>query len=137
MILTSPHRFIFRDVVFAHGWLRLAPFRWEEETGRLHRVEQLPSGRVVELAFAAPAEGLVEGVRVEIAGGEAGLSVSDREAVAALELALAMLRWDGEMPPPLDAQVGLGAAVQARLGGDAMCAWRQWREERRRLALTP
>lgn len=61
----------------------------------------------------------------------------DAENVAALELALAMLRWDGEMPPELDAQVGLGAAVQARLGADAMCAWRQWRDERRRLALTP
>ena len=61
----------------------------------------------------------------------------DAEAVAALELALAMLRWDGEMPPPLDVQVGLGAAVQAKLGADAMCAWRQWREERRRVALTP
>lgn len=61
----------------------------------------------------------------------------DSETVAALELALAMLRWDGETPPELDAQVGLGAAVQARLGADAMCAWRQWRDERRRLALTP
>ena len=61
----------------------------------------------------------------------------DRQAVAALELALAMLRWDGEMPPELDAQVGLGAAVQAKLGMDAMCAWRQWREERRRGVLTP
>jgi hypothetical protein len=63
---------------------------------------------------------------------------ADAEAVAALELALAVLHWDGETPPELDAQVGLGAAVQAKLGLDAMCAWRQWREERRRrLALTP
>jgi hypothetical protein len=60
------------------------------------------------------------------------------DMVAALELALAMLRWDGEMPPDLDAQFGLGAAVQTKLGLDAMCAWRQWREERRkRPALTP
>jgi hypothetical protein len=61
----------------------------------------------------------------------------DEEHVAALELALAVLRWDGAMPPELDAQVGLGAAVQARLGLDAMCAYRQWRTERRKsLALT-
>lgn len=62
---------------------------------------------------------------------------SDREAsdeVAAIELALAMLRWDGAMPPELDAQVGLGAAVQLKLGADAMCAYRQWRTERRRRA---
>lgn len=54
------------------------------------------------------------------------------EEVAAVELALAMLRWDGAVPPPLDAQVGLGAAVQCRLGPDAMCAYRQWRTERRK-----
>ena len=57
---------------------------------------------------------------------------SDDEHVAALELALAVLRWDGVVPPELDTQVGLGAAVQLKLGPDAMCAYRQWREERRR-----
>jgi hypothetical protein len=57
----------------------------------------------------------------------------DDEMVAALELALALLRWDGATPPELDAQLGLGAAVQLKLGADAMCAWRQWRTERRRL----
>jgi hypothetical protein len=56
------------------------------------------------------------------------------EQVAAIELALAVLGWQGEMPPPLDAQVGLGAAIQMKLGADAMCAYRQWREERRRSA---
>jgi len=56
----------------------------------------------------------------------------DAERVAAVELALAMLRWDGETPPELDAQVGLGAAVQIKLGGDGMCAYQQWRTERRR-----
>ena len=62
----------------------------------------------------------------------------DEESVAAIELALAMLRWDGTQPPQLDAQVGLGAAVQLRLGPDAMCAYRQWRNERRKAAeLTP
>jgi hypothetical protein len=65
----------------------------------------------------------------------------DEDTVAALELALAMLRWDGQLPPELDAQVGLGAAVQLKLGGDGMCAYRQWRSERRKqiaaLPLTP
>ncbi|HEY8358415.1 MAG TPA: hypothetical protein VIL30_13240 [Ramlibacter sp.] len=60
------------------------------------------------------------------------LADEDDEQVAALELALAMLRWDGEVPPELDAQVGLGAAVQSKLGLDAMCAYRQWRTERRK-----
>ena len=60
----------------------------------------------------------------------------DAEQVAALELALAMLQWDGTTPPELDAQVGLGAAVQMKLGLDAMCAYRQWRNERRKSAAT-
>jgi hypothetical protein len=63
-------------------------------------------------------------------------ATGDEESVAAIELALAMLRWDGTPPPQLDAQVGLGAAVQLRLGADAMCAYRQWRTERRKAAVT-
>ena len=66
-----------------------------------------------------------------------GDSAQDEQAVAALELALALLRWDGAPPPALDAQVGLGAAVQLKLGPDAMCAYRQWRSERRKAAATP
>ena len=66
------------------------------------------------------------------------LEGDEPESVAALELALAMLRWDGEAPPALDAQVGLGAAIELKLGPDAMCAWRQWRDQcRKRHALTP
>jgi hypothetical protein len=54
------------------------------------------------------------------------------DLVSAIELALALLHWEGESPPALDAQVGLGAAVQLKLGADAMCAYRQWRSDRRR-----
>jgi hypothetical protein len=57
---------------------------------------------------------------------------SDEELVAAIELSLAMLQWDGKEPPPLDAQVGLGAAIQLKLGLDAMYAFQEWRNERRR-----
>jgi hypothetical protein len=65
----------------------------------------------------------------------AGEQEGDEELVSALELALALLRWDGRMPPPLDAQVGLGAAVEMTLGADGLCAYRQWRNERRRAAM--
>lgn len=63
-----------------------------------------------------------------------GCDGADEEHVAALELALAVLGWDGATPPELDAQVGLGAAIECRLGLDAMCAYRQWRTERRKVA---
>ena len=69
-------------------------------------------------------------------GGDVGTRAEDEEAVAAIELALAVLGWDGDTPPDLDAQVGLGAAVQLKLGADAMCAYRQWRAERRRAGAT-
>jgi hypothetical protein len=68
--------------------------------------------------------------------GEADARPEDEQSVAALELALALLHWDGATPPELDAQVGLGAAVQLKLGADAMCAYRQWRTERRRQLAT-
>jgi hypothetical protein len=69
--------------------------------------------------------------------GEAGDGQpEDEQSIAALELALAMLRWDGDTPPELDTQLGLGAAVQVKLGADAMCAYRRWREERRKACLT-
>lgn len=59
----------------------------------------------------------------------------DDQHIAGIELALAMLRWDGSVPPNLDQQFGLGAAVQLKLGADAMCAFRHWRNERRRAQL--
>lgn len=62
---------------------------------------------------------------------------ADEENVAALELALALLRWDGSAPADLDAQVGLGAAVETKLGADGLLAYRQWRAERRRSLATP
>lgn len=63
--------------------------------------------------------------------------LGDDDHGAAIELALAMLGWEGDTPPELDAQVGLGAAVQLKLGPDAMCAYLQWRSERRRTCVTP
>jgi hypothetical protein len=61
----------------------------------------------------------------------------DADTVSAIELALALLRWDGVTPPAFDAQLGLGAAVEMKLGLDAMCAYRQWRTERRKAPVTP
>ncbi|MGV3493134.1 MAG: hypothetical protein ACO1OY_04640 [Ramlibacter sp.] len=64
-----------------------------------------------------------------------GRRKGDDERVAAIELALALLHWDGALPPGPERQLGLGAAVQMKLGADAMVAYRQWRTElRRRLA---
>lgn len=54
--------FSFRAVVKSHGWVQLAPFVFDETSGRLAYVMRLPSGRVVELHVgAAPG-----GVKVEV-----------------------------------------------------------------------
>lgn len=45
--------FHFRDVVFSHGWLRLPPYQWEDETGLLARTDRLPSGEVVRTELSA------------------------------------------------------------------------------------
>jgi hypothetical protein len=70
--------------------------------------------------------------------GELGCAraASDAELVAAIELSLAMLQWDGTEPPQLEAQVGLGAAVEMKLGKDALYAYLEWRKERRRRPAT-
>ena len=60
------------------------------------------------------------------------ICAEDEQSVAALDLELGMLQCDGSTPRELDAQVGLGAAVQMKLCLDAMCAYQQWRSERRR-----
>lgn len=60
----------------------------------------------------------------------------DAELVAAIELSLAMLHWDGTEPPELETQVGLGAAVEMKLGKDALYAYLEWRSERRRRPAT-
>jgi 3-methyladenine DNA glycosylase/8-oxoguanine DNA glycosylase len=49
--LKCPVPFSFRDVVFSHGWLRLAPYHWEEDRNRLSRREALPGGGCCTLAL--------------------------------------------------------------------------------------
>jgi 3-methyladenine DNA glycosylase/8-oxoguanine DNA glycosylase len=52
--------FSFPAVVGSHGWARLAPFVVDQDGGDLMRVEQLASGRVVELQIT----GAIDGVAV-------------------------------------------------------------------------
>jgi 3-methyladenine DNA glycosylase/8-oxoguanine DNA glycosylase len=66
MTLTLPALppFSLSAVVRSHGWVRLAPFSWDEDSCRLSRIERLSSGRVVELVIReAPG-----GVTVDVSG---------------------------------------------------------------------
>src|SRR6266536_2997744 len=104
MQLHSPHAFIFRDTLFAHGWLRLAPFRWEEDVQTLWRVEQLPSGRVVRFGVTAPVpDASVDRLGIEVEG--EGLDVGDLESLAA------RVRWMFCLDEDLSAFHAYGAEV--------------------------
>ncbi len=64
LALTARQPFSFRSVVKSHGWVQLAPFRFDEEAETLSYVDRLFNGRVVEYCIAAaPA-----GVNVDAAG---------------------------------------------------------------------
>ncbi|MCB0073820.1 MAG: hypothetical protein KDE20_20270 [Caldilineaceae bacterium] len=56
--LATPTPYDFARGVCDHGWIALAPCRWESETKSLHRLERLPNGRAVELTVRESAPGL-------------------------------------------------------------------------------
>lgn len=76
--LPVPEPFHFRDVVFSHGWLRLLPYRWEEETETLSRVDRLTSGRRV---------------RWEMRADPGGVAVSADAAAESIPELASLARW--------------------------------------------
>jgi 3-methyladenine DNA glycosylase/8-oxoguanine DNA glycosylase len=86
--------FGFRETVFSHGWVTLAPFQWDAEGEALLRVERLDSDKVVRLRIWDG--GLAGGncvVRVSIEGEE--LNEEDRREVE--EKVRWMLRLDEDL----------------------------------------
>ncbi len=59
--VAAPDDFNFQATIGSHGWLRLAPFSYEESPGRLTRVHQLETGETVLLRMTS-------GLRVEVEG---------------------------------------------------------------------
>jgi 3-methyladenine DNA glycosylase/8-oxoguanine DNA glycosylase len=64
LTLAARQPFNFNSVVNSHGWLQLAPFRFDEETKVLSYVDRLSNGRIVQYCISAAAGG----VSVESAG---------------------------------------------------------------------
>lgn len=54
LALPLPPHYRFDMMIEAHGWPQLAPFTWDGEAKGLRRVEQLPSGKVVQLDIRSP-----------------------------------------------------------------------------------
>jgi 3-methyladenine DNA glycosylase/8-oxoguanine DNA glycosylase len=63
--LTARQPFNFNSVVNSHGWIQLAPFRFDEDRRTLFYTDCLSNGRVVEYRVMETPQG----VRVETAGG--------------------------------------------------------------------
>jgi 3-methyladenine DNA glycosylase/8-oxoguanine DNA glycosylase len=52
--IDPPAPFHFKYTAHSHGWVMLAPNRWDEGREALHRVERLVGGRVVDLEITGP-----------------------------------------------------------------------------------
>lgn len=76
MNLAARQPFNFHSVVNSHGWLHLAPFKWEADSRSLHYTDQLSNGRVLEYRMGAADQG----VKVEVQG---TLSRGERSEIAA------------------------------------------------------
>jgi len=74
LFLSARLPFSFLSVINSHGWVQLAPFRFDNETETLSYIYRLESGRVVELRLRSAAGG----VRAEVAG---TLSATERSEV--------------------------------------------------------
>lgn len=70
--------FILRDLLMAHGWLRLAPFSWDAEREVLHRVERLGAGTIVTLDIQALGGKASDTLKVQVRS-ESELSPSEIE----------------------------------------------------------
>ncbi len=75
MTLPAREPFNFHSVVSSHGWLQLAPFKWDGNSRTLSYTDQLTNGRVLEDQMRAADRGL----QVETAG---SLSQAERSEVA-------------------------------------------------------
>jgi 3-methyladenine DNA glycosylase/8-oxoguanine DNA glycosylase len=52
-VLASDSPFDFEGTAYSHGWVVLAPNRWDEDAATMERIHRLPSGRVVRVELSA------------------------------------------------------------------------------------
>ena len=58
LTLSARRPFNFHSVVNSHGWLQLAPFRFNEDSGILFYTDRLVNGRVIEYRMSASPDGV-------------------------------------------------------------------------------
>ncbi len=77
--------YAFDAVVQSHGWVQLAPFAWDQDSGTFHYVDRLASGRVVTLCVNGAPGGAQVIVDDELASAEAIEVVGKATWMLALE----------------------------------------------------
>lgn len=89
--LSTPAPFDFRATCRSHGWVVLAPFRWDDERTCLYRIDQLQDGTVVALEVE-PADD--ESITVIV---RALTSLADAERAEVKKRVRWMLRLDEDL----------------------------------------
>jgi 3-methyladenine DNA glycosylase/8-oxoguanine DNA glycosylase len=107
-----PPNFSFSETLSAHGWRRLLPFLWDEQTQTLERVEELAAGTVMRLWLRAD-EGRV---LVDMAGGDEAEVVRRVRRMLQLDLPLSAFHAYCRSRPEL------GHIVECRKGRMLRCA---------------
>jgi 3-methyladenine DNA glycosylase/8-oxoguanine DNA glycosylase len=115
--LTGPEPFCFEDTVFAHGWVRLLPYRWHDAARTLERLEALPSGRLARVSVRAPAAtGPSSSIQVDVTASQP-LRASDESALrAGLRWALVLDEGFGDWWRMCAEEPGLRQAYERRQG---------------------
>lgn len=96
--LPAPPGYNFQAVLASHGWRRLAPFRYDDDSGALHRTHALPSGRVTVLTMAGSADGIAV---------QSDLALTEDEQAAVIRAVRQMLALDVDLTPFYDELRGI------------------------------
>ena len=88
--------FDFRGTARSHGWVALAPNRWDDESGFLTRVERLSSGNVVRLQVTGEGTSRKPGIRIDI---EHRGRLTRRDSENATARVTHMFRLDDDLKP--------------------------------------
>jgi 3-methyladenine DNA glycosylase/8-oxoguanine DNA glycosylase len=101
LTLSARQPFNFHSVVMSHGWVQLAPFRFDEEEAVLSYVDRLSNGRVVEYRLCAAPQGATVDSPGRFSKAEQGEVIHKVEWMLALEQDFSLFYKVARMEPKL------------------------------------
>jgi 3-methyladenine DNA glycosylase/8-oxoguanine DNA glycosylase len=85
LTLTARQPFNFHSVVHSHGWMQLAPFRYDETARTLSYVDRLANGRVVDYSISEAPKGVNVDTSGRLSKAEQGEVIGKVEWMLALD----------------------------------------------------